>query len=219
MVKLAVWGASGHALVVADIVRRMGSHQIVGFIDDLDPTPRAVLPETTGVLGGQEQLDVLRATGVRHLIVAIGDCEARLRLADVARMRGFRLATAVHPRAIVADDVVLGEGSVVCAGAVVNPGCWLGDNVIVNTLASVDHECRLEDGVHISPGAHLGGGVVVGRGAWVGIGAAVKPNVTIGAGSILGAGAVLLRDLPEAVVAYGVPAAIRKERTRNDQQD
>jgi UDP-N-acetylbacillosamine N-acetyltransferase len=97
------------------------------------------------------------------------------------------------------------------AGSVVNPGATLGRNVIVNTCASVDHDCVLEDGVHISPGAHLGGGVTVGRGTWIGIGAVVRDHVMIGAGVTIGAGAVVVKDIPDGVMAYGVPARVVKE--------
>jgi UDP-N-acetylbacillosamine N-acetyltransferase len=213
--RIVIWGASGHALVVCDILRELGGYTIVGFLDDIDPRPRWLPRHRGQVLGGAEVLDELRRAGVTELIVAVGDCETRLRLAEIAHAKGFRLATAVHPRATVASDVRIGDGSTICAGAVVNPGCIIGRNAIVNTGATVDHECVLEDGVHVSPGAHLGGGVVVRRAAWVGIGATVNARATVGERSILGAGAVLLSDLPDSVVAYGVPATVRQVRKAN----
>jgi acetyltransferase EpsM len=208
--QLIIWGASGHAMVVADIVRQLGCYALVGFLDDRRSQPEYDARLEGCILGSRAQLPGLRARGVSDLIVAVGDCAARLELASIARDHGFQLASVVHPRATVAGKVCIGEGSVVCAGAVIAPGCSIGRNVIVNTSASVDHECVLEDGVHVSPGAHLGGKVAVRRGAWVGIGATVLPNVTIGASSILGAGAVLLGDLPPHVVAIGVPATVMR---------
>lgn len=208
--RVVVLGASGHARVVSDAVRLAGDYEIVGFLDDMYPERHDAEFCGSTILGGREQLDELREHGVRHAVVGIGDCAARLRLAEAVSEKGFTLATAIHPRAIVADDVTVGGGTVVCAGAVVNPGSRIGANVIVNTSASVDHECIVEDGAHIGPGAHLGGRVHVKRAAWVGIGAAVKDGVTIGAGSIVGAGAVVLRDIPDGVVAYGIPATVRK---------
>ena len=215
MTGLVIWGASGHAMVVADIVRQLGRYELVGFLDDFRTNPEYD-PRLDGcILGGRAQLAELRARGVGDLIVAVGDCAARLQLASIATDHGFRLATVVHPRASAARNVCLGAGTVVCAGAVIGPACSVGQNVIVNTSASVDHECVLEDGAHVSPGAHLGGNVVVRRGAWVGIGATVVPGVTIGAGSILGAGGVLLNDLPTGVVAVGVPAAVMRTDLAN----
>ncbi len=83
------------------------------------------------------------------------------------------------------EDVVLGEGSVVFANAVINTGSIIGPNVIVNTGATIDHHARIGAHVHIAPGVHLGGTVTCGRGgAFLGIGSSVIPNRTIGAWSV-----------------------------------
>lgn len=206
--KLVVWGASGHALVVADALRAAGGWEIAGFLDDVSPDRRGEEFAGATVLGGREVLADLRRQGVEDVIVAVGDNAARTRLARLAQAEGFRLATVVHPRATVAPDVALGAGTVVAAGAVVNPGARIGENVIVNTSASVDHECVVEDGAHIGPGARLGGRVSVGPLAWIGIGATVRDGVSIGARSVIGAGAVVLNDIPPGVIAYGVPAKV-----------
>lgn len=208
---LVIWGASGHALVVADIVRLGGQFEVVGFLDDLDPERRGRGFCGATVLGGYEELRELYGRGVRHVIVAVGDCGARMRLAASAKEWGFELGTAVHPCATIARDVQIGGGSVIAAGAVINPACVIGENVIINTCASVDHECVVEDGAHISPGARLAGRVTVGRGSWVGIGASVVDHVRIGAGTLIGAGAVVTVDIPDGVVAFGVPAKVRRE--------
>ena len=206
--KLVIWGASGHALVVADIIRLRGDYEIVGFLDDVNPQRHGTEFCGAPVLGGQEQLDVLQRMGVKYLIFGFGDCEARLRLSKLVRAKGFCLATAIHPQAIVAADVQIGPGIVIAGGVVINPGSRIGENVIINTCTSVDHECVVEDGAHIGPGVHLGGKVVVGRAAWVGIGATVRDRVHIGAHSTIGAGAVVLDDIPDGVAAYGVPAKV-----------
>lgn len=207
--KILIWGASGHALVVADILQAAG-WQIAGFIDDVNPSKKGTSFSGAMVLGGREQLDVALKAGVRKILIAVGDCAARLRLAEEALRQGFELGTAVHPNAVVARSVVVGPGSVVAAGAVVNPAAVIGANVIINTGAGVDHECRIGDGAHIGPGARLGGRVTIGKGAWVGIGASVKDGVTIGDGAILGAGAVALEAVPAGMVAYGVPAKVAR---------
>lgn len=209
--KVVIWGASGHALVVADIVRSQGEFAIAGFLDDLHPERAGTDFFGASVLGGWEQLDLLTSQGVNNLIFGIGDCASRLKLAEMVRPKGFRFITAVHPRAVVAEDVSVGSGTVIAAAAVINPGARIGENAIINTSASVDHECVIEDAVHICPGVHLAGNVFVGRAAWVGIGATVAGGVNIGAGAMIGAGAVVLEDIPDGVLAYGVPArAIKK---------
>jgi UDP-N-acetylbacillosamine N-acetyltransferase len=209
--KLVVWGASGHALVVADAVRLAGEYEIAGFLDDLHPGRHGEQFCGALVLGGVEMLDSLWALGVEAIFFGFGNCAARLKLADLVAAKGFSLPTIVHPRAVVANDAVLGPGAFVAAGAVVNSQARIGAQVIVNTCASVDHESVVEDGAHICPGVHLAGGVVVGRASWVGIGASVVDKVRIGAGSIIGAGAVVVGDIPDGVMAYGVPARVIRE--------
>ncbi len=207
---VVIWGASGHALVVADVIRCRGIHRIAGFIDDGRPHRGDALHGASLVLGGREQLAPLFAAGVRLAFIAVGDSAARLRLADVVEAAGFTLIKAIHPQAVVAASASIGAGTLVVAGAIINPEARIGRNVIVNTGATIDHECEIGDGVHIGPGAHLGGGVFVGRGTWVGIGASVAERIRIGANSIVGAGAAVVRDIPEGVVAYGVPARVMR---------
>ncbi len=207
---LVIWGASEHARVVADIVRLQGTYSIVGFLDDLHPERRGDRFCGAAVLGGREQLDLLPGQGVRHILPGFGDCKMRLELTALVEARGFVLAVAVHPSAVVAQDAVLGAGTVLVAGAVVNPGARIGRSVIINTAASIDHDCVIGDAVHICPGVHLAGRVVVGQATQVGIGATVVDGVRIGAGVLIGAGAVVVRDIPDNVVAYGVPARVKR---------
>jgi UDP-N-acetylbacillosamine N-acetyltransferase len=206
--KIVIWGAGGHAMVVADILRCQGGFEIAGFLDDTNPGRHGQLFCGSTVLGGQEQLAILHEQGVTTMLLAIGDCAARLKLAAMVKAKGFALASAIHPRSIIAVGVAFGEGTVIAAGAIINPAVRIGDNVIVNTAASVDHECVIEDGAHISPGARLGGAVQVGRGAWIGIGATIIPKVKVGEGTVIGAGAVVLEDIPAHVVAVGVPVKV-----------
>ena len=208
--KLVIWGASGHALVVADIIRLMGNYEIVGFLDDMNLERHNTEFCGARIMGGKEQLDVLREEGIKYLMFGFGDCAARLNLSSFVRTKGFSLATAIHPKSIVASGVEIGSGTLVAGGAVINPGSTIGENVIINTCSSVDHECVIEDGCHIGPGVRLGGRVTVRQGAWIGIGAAVKDRVHIGAGSIIGTGSVVLNDIPEGVVAHGIPAKVTR---------
>lgn len=208
--RIIIWGASGHALVVADIMRLSGTYEIVAFVDDVNPSRSNTTFQGVPVVG-REQLDRLRDDGVEYLIVAVGDCATRMKLAEVAREKGFTLATAIHPRAVVAGDVKIGSGTVVMAGAVINPGSWINSNVIINTSAAVDHECLIADGAHIGPGVNLGGNVKIGSGSWIGIGAKIKDGVNVGARAIVGAGAVVLRDVPAETVVFGVPAKVQRK--------
>jgi acetyltransferase EpsM len=204
---LVIWGASGHALVVADAARAQLKYSIAGFIDDR-PERKGVVFAGSEVLGGRDALRKVYERGVRHLHVAVGNCATRVKLARLAQSEGFLLATVIHPNAVIAARTPVGDGTFVAAGVVVNVGARIGENVILNTSCSVDHECGVQDGVHLGPGVRLGGGVQVGRAAWIGIGATILNHLSIGNGSIVGGGAVVARDIPAGVVAYGVPAKV-----------
>jgi sugar O-acyltransferase (sialic acid O-acetyltransferase NeuD family) len=212
---LVIWGAGEHALVVADIVRQRAEYRLIGWIDDVDTTRHGSLLSGLPILGGREQLDRLREQGVAHLALAVGRCEARLRLADVARAAGFALPALAHPRAIVGTDVAVGDGAVVRAGAILDVAAEIGAVVMI-APAVVSHHVVLEDGVLVGGGCSLGGGARVGRGSLIGTGATVAPHVRIGRGSLIGAGAVVTRDIPDSVVAYGTPARVIRAVTPAD---
>ena len=207
--RILVYGAGGHAKVVIDILERTEQYEIAGIVDD-DPAQRGHHFCGHPILGG---LDFLLEHGPEEQVVlAIGDNNARERLAKRLEPLGFQFATAVHPVSSLARDAALGPGAVVMANVAVNPATVVGRHAILNTGATIDHDCTIGDFAHISPGAHLGGNVTIGPLAHVGIGASVIPGITIGAGSIIGAGAAVVADIPPNVVAVGVPARVVKER-------
>ena len=210
LTKVVIWGAGGHALVVADILRLQGGYEIVGHLDSVNPQRRGEVVLDAPILGGTEQLQQLREAGVAHLVFGFGDCKARLATAPRVQALGFRFIIALHPQAVVAPNAVIGAGTVIAAGAVINPNAVIGEHAIINTAAIIDHGCVIADGAHISPGVKLGGGARVGRATWVGIGATVINDVRIGDESMIGAGAVVVADIPDGVVAFGVPAKIQR---------
>lgn len=198
MKRIAIIGAGGHGAVVADIL----GERAVGFVDD-----NAALQGTT-VLGLPifASLDEIEHDGV---IVAIGDNSIRRRLTERAVSAGESLASAIHPSASVARSARIAAGSMLCAGSIVLPRATLGHGVILNTKASVDHDSVIGDFTHVAPAATLGGNVHVGIDTLIGPGATIVSGVSIGSRSVIGAGAVVLRDVPDDVTAWGVPARIR----------
>ena len=209
LAKIVIWGAAGHAKVVADILRQT-EFDVVGFLDDTNPDRRGESFCEATVLGDANQLQKIYESGVRKAIVAFGDNMRRLAVGELLEERGFELITAIHPSAVIAQDALVGPGSVVAAGAVVGPGTEIGRYAILNTAATVDHDCTIADGAHIGPGAHIAGHVQVGRCAWIGIGGTIIDGKRIGASSIVGAGAVVIEDVPDRVLVAGVPARVIK---------
>lgn len=199
---LALYGAGGHGKAVADAAEKQGVYALAGFIDDDVAGPVFNLP----VLGTTRDIGAIRAADIDTVVVSIGNPTARKKAHETLRAAGFALGIVMHPSAQVARGAVIGHGSVLLPGAIVGPDAVLGEGCIVNTGASIDHDCALGDYVHIAPGARLAGNVTVGAGSHIGIGSAVKEGVKIGRNVVVGAGAVVVKDLPDDCVAYGVPA-------------
>ena len=204
---IVIWGAAGHAKVVADVLRATARFELVGLLDDTAPQRRGELHYGIPILGGREVLDGLLANGTR-LMFGFGDNAARLRIGAEMAARGFIFPVLVHPSAVVSPTAQIGAGSFVAAGAVVNADARVGAQVIVNSGAIVEHDNEVGDAVHLSPRACLSGWVRVGRGSWIGSGAVVRDRITIGERCVVGVGSVVVADIPDAAMAYGCPARV-----------
>ena len=197
---LKIIGCGGHGRVVADIARAMGEHQ-VSFLDD-KPVDAPAAPPADG-----PTLELLPAlAGSHRFAVGIGDAAARRRLAEAVCAAGGELAVLVHPSAVVARDVSLGEGTVVMAGAVINTGVRIGRFAVINTGATVDHDNIIEDNVQIAPGANLAGAVTCRKNAFIATGAVVIPRIEIGESAYIAAGAVVTRPVRPHTLVAGCPA-------------
>jgi sugar O-acyltransferase (sialic acid O-acetyltransferase NeuD family) len=209
--RVLIIGAGGHGQVVADILLRMRDADLgntpVGFLDDRKDLVGQTLLGVP-ILGA-----IADHNNIQHdaIIVAIGVNETRKRVFQLLQQKGQAFAIAQHPMSIVAPDVQIGAGSMICAGAVINTGTTVGAAVILNTGCTIDHHNHIGNYVHIAPGTHLGGEVEVGEGALIGIGATVMPRKRVGAWSIVGAGALVHRDVPARSVVVGVPCRVIKK--------
>lgn len=206
--RVLVVGAGGHAKVLIDALR-LQHVDIIGATDE-DPEKHESSLLGVPILGGDE---VVRRYPPKTVVLVngIGSTGVTGRRRDVYcrfKASGYGFTTVVHPAATVADDVSLGDGTQIMAGAVIQVGTRIGCNCIVNTQASVDHDCRIGDHVHIAPGATLSGGVHVGDGVHVGSGAVIIQGIAIGAGCVIGAGAAVIREVGDGSLVRGVPAEI-----------
>lgn len=208
MNKVVGVGAGGHAKVVLDIVRLMGVYQVIGL---LDPYCVGSIVGNVPVLGDDELLPHLRAEGVEFAFIgvgAVGDNTRRIKLFEKVQSAGFTVINAIHPAAVFAQGIQLGQGVTMMAGSIMNSDIQIGDNVIINTGAIVEHDCIIAAHAHISTGAILCGGVYIGKGAHVGAGATVRQGITIGDNALVGAGAVVVKDVEPSTIVVGVPARI-----------
>ena len=196
--KIILQGGGEHARVVLDCLLDAGS-QVVGIYD----------PAYSGELMGVPQRGVYdpNAEPGAMAIIAIGDNQVRKKVVQRTK-HGF--ANAIHASAVISRFSSYGVGNMILHRAVLQAQSSVGNHVIVNTGAQVDHDCRVEDFVHLAPGVILCGNVKIGEGAFIGAGAVILPGRTIGAWATIGSGAVVTRDIPDFAVAMGNPARVVK---------
>lgn len=207
--KLIIAGCGWHAHIVAELAELTGQYAQVQLLDRdwPDKTRWGDWP----VVGGFDVLERDLSISVDDFFVALGDNSARIALCNQIICNGGKLATLIHPHSFVSPRAQLKPGTVVCAGAIVQPYVSIGMGCIINTAATVDHHCALADGVHLSPGVHLSGNVTIGKGTWVGTGASVRDKLTIGDNITVGVGSVVVKDISEAGIYSGVPSRLIKK--------
>lgn len=202
-----ILGAGGHGRDVLVALQTHdpahGARQFVGFIDDGSPDFERLRRLDAPFLGGTKVLAEYEGAG---FVVGVGAPEARRLLATKALAAGLHEVTVVHSQATIGHDVVLGAGTVICAGARLTTNVRTGVHVHININATVAHDVTLEDYVTLNPQAALSGDVTVKAAATVGTGAVVRQRLTIGRGATIGAGAAVVKDVPTGATWVGVPA-------------
>ncbi len=196
MATINLFGASGHAKVVMDIIVAQGDSVACLYDDN---------PHCTEINGKSVYQTGQKAVEGK-LIVSIGSCHIRKIIAE--RYNNVYFATAIHPHSIISDSAKIKEGTVIMPGVIINADATIGKHCIINTKASVDHECKIGDYVHIAPGATLSGNVEIGECSWIGVGTCIKQGIRIGKNCMIGAGSVVVKDIPDNVVAYGNPCRV-----------
>lgn len=207
--QLVIIGASGQGKVVADIARVCG-YKTINFLDD-DKNKRKC--GIYRVIGTSEDFHKFVDINT-DFIVAIGNAITRRNVQKKIVNAEGKIITLVHSNAVIADDVIIGKGSVIMAGTVINSGTVIGEGCIINTASSVDHDCIIGDFVHIAVGAHLAGNVTIENSTWIGAGAIISNNLKICDNCMIGAGAVVVEDINVAGTYMGIPAR-KKHRVRD----
>lgn len=199
---IIVYGGGGHARVVLDCLQDRGV--VVQAVVDSKYTG-----DLLGVPRWKElPPDLSPGTGC---VVAIGDNDVRRR---VSESLSLSFVNAIHQSSIISKHARVGRGCMILHNTIVQAAAVIGDHVIINTAAQVDHDCVVGDFAHLAPGSILCGNVTVGEGSLVGAGAVVKPGVRIGKWVTIGSGTVVVKDVPDYSVVVGNPARVIKYNQR-----
>ena len=190
-----IMGTGGHAKVVTDALKLSG-REILGFVTlDLKADTEFCGKK---VLGNDEVLNQYLPDEI-ELANGIGSLprkNLRWKLAEKMRKQGYRFATIIHPDAVIASDVNLGEGVQIMARVVIQPSTKIGQDTVINTGVLIDHDCKIAEKCHIAPGVVLSGGVVVGQNTHIGTGTKITQYLKIDDNCIIAAGATIYKNIP-----------------------
>jgi len=202
---MLLFGSSGHAKVVLDCLKSQNISVNGIFDDDL----RKEKLYNISVIGKYNSNFLPK----EKIILSVGDNAIRKKISKIVK---HKFGIAKHLSASIAKDAEIGVGSVIFHKAILQVSVKIGKHVIINTAASIDHDCIIKDFAHISPNATLCGGVEIGEGTHIGAAAVVIPNIKIGKWCIIGAGSVVIKDVPDYSVVVGNPAKQIKTATKKD---
>lgn len=198
--KLLIIGASGHGKVLADIAVKMSKWENIAFLDDDEKIESSMGIE---VIGQTNQITTF--IDEYNIFVGIGNNIVRKRFHSILEKAGATIPILTHPKAIIGEQVEIGVGTAIMAGAIINCCTKIGKGCIINTGSTIDHDNIIGDFVHISPGAHLAGNVNIGSETWLGIGSIVINNINITGKCKIGAGGVVIKDIKNPATYVGVP--------------
>ncbi|NLK27394.1 MAG: acetyltransferase [Clostridiales bacterium] len=205
---IIILGAGGHAKVLIDALQ----YQSANILGVTDPDPELHGKDVMGIPIIGDDNSILQY-GVNDIMLVNGmgkvNCSnKRMQIYQTFKERGYIFAKVIHPSAVISTGVYLAEGVHIMAGAIIQTLATIGVNTIINTRASIDHECIIGDHVHIAPGATISGGVEIGDNVLIGAGATIIQGIHVGASSVVGAGAVVTKDVREGVTVMGIPARV-----------
>ncbi len=194
---IIVYGGGGHGKAVIDLLRALGTYQIIGIIDDGLVAGEQVMG--VPVLGGRDALDEVRTRGVRlaaNAVGGIGNVRVRANVFEQIHRAEFVCPALIHPAAFVEHSAQVSSGVQVFPLAYVGSAVSVDEGVIINTGAIISHDCQLGKYANIAPGAILAGEVIIGARVLIGMGVTINLSVQIGAGARVGNGATVKTDVP-----------------------
>ena len=207
MKPVLVIGAGGHARVVISILRELGQNLSPAAVYDINAKSGGK-SDIMGVevFSGEENLQRKLAGGMKTAILAMGDNKSRRAAFEKLTQIGFEFPNLISQKATLDPTVKMGRANVICAHAHVGPLVVFGDNNLLNTRCTIEHEGQLGSHSHLAPHSVLLGRVHVGDALFLGAAAVVRQSLKIASHVTIGAGGVVVEDVIHSGVYIGVPA-------------
>lgn len=197
--KVIIIGAGENGQVIANTLSQ--KYKIFGFLDD-SVTGKNIIGKVT---------DFKKFIKTYNFFISIGNNRVRVRIFNLLLDAGAGIVNAIHNLSNIEKNVKIGTNVFIGAKSYVNVNSTLEDNVFINNGCIVEHDNIIKSGTHLAPGVITGGGVHIGSLSFIGLGTTINDHLEIGNNTIIGSGSVVINNLPDHVMAAGVPAKIIKK--------
>lgn len=217
MKRIVLFGAGTHVRYCIDIIEKEQKYQIVGITDSMLKKGEKIYDYD--VIGRQEELpELIEEYKLDAGLITIGDNYSRLIVYEelMKLVPGFEYVNAIHPSVIIGKNAEIGQGVVMMAGCIVNPNSIIGDFTFFATGAQIEHDNIIEEFASVSAGSITGGKVRIGKLSSITLGVTVVDRLTIGENCVVGSGSLVLKDLPDNVLAYGNPCVVIRTRRADE---
>lgn len=203
--KIIIIGGGGHAKVLVSVIKKTGKYKILGYTDKKD-NGEILGVKYIGVDG--EIAELMQKHKGLNAALGVGCVRInrnREKLFLKFEKAGLKFPAVISPGATINEDVVIGAGSVVFDGCVINSGSRIGKCAIVNTGTVVEHDCVIGAFVHLASGCVISGGVRIGDSSFIGSGAVIRQYLEISKDCLVGAGSLVIGDLKSKGTYVGAP--------------
>jgi acetyltransferase-like isoleucine patch superfamily enzyme len=206
MKKIVLFGGGNQVHYTLDIIEKQGLYQVVGIIDSV----HEIGTERFGykIIGRQENINhLIKEYGIEAGIITIGDNCIRYKISKQIKnlAKDFEFVNAIHPSVIIGNNVKIGNGVVAMAGVIINPMAKIGNHTFFATGSQIEHDCIIEDYASVSAGSILGGYVHIKKYSAITLNVTILDRVIIGQNSVIGSGSLVLKNIPDNILAYGNP--------------
>ena len=203
--KTAIFGAGGFGRETLPFVQLNKRLTVVRFVD---LKPQAEKIDGIPVMEEKDFWAKYKKLGIKAVVIAVGEPQIREKIFRDVRKAKLQLPVIIHPSAVLAKDFTCGEGTIIYPLVTVQVRGRVGEGVLLNAGCTLGHDTIIENFVNINPGVNIAGNVRIHRFAYLGIGSTIVEKITIGENTTIGAGAVVIDHMPAHVISVGIPAKI-----------